>query len=148
MITAYAPAERLSERLLEQKIVERIWARDPPVWGAAAGSADERSITNRLGWLEIDKTMRPELERLQRLREETHREHLESVYLLGMGGSSLCAEVLRSVFGSGPGFPEITVLDTTDERTLMSATERMTPDRTLFLVASKSGGTLEVASME
>ena len=144
----YEPAARLCDRLLEEKLVERIWTRDPTVWAAAAGSADERSIGSRLGWLDIEKTMRPQLDRLIELREELHREHLESVYLLGMGGSSLCAEVLRSVFGSAPGFPDLMVLDTTDERTLLTATERMNPDRTVFLVASKSGGTIEVASME
>jgi glucose-6-phosphate isomerase len=148
MNIAYNPAVLLSERLLEQKVVERIWARDPTVWGATAGSAEERSISNRLGWLDVDTTMRPVLERLHHLRDDIHAGHLESVYLVGMGGSSLCAEVLRTVFGSAPGFPDITVLDTTDERTLMRATERMTPGRTVFLVASKSGGTIEVASME
>ena len=148
MNIAYDPAIRLSERLLEQQVVERIWARDPAVWGASAGSADQRSISNRLGWLDVDKTMRAELDRLHELRDEVHGEHLESVYLLGMGGSSLCAEVLKTVFGSAPGFPDIVVLDTTDERTLMRATEQITPARTLFLVASKSGGTIEVASME
>ena len=148
MNSAYEPALRLSERLLQEKTVDRIWARDPTVWGAKAGSADEVSILNRLGWLDVETTMRPELDRLRALHDEIRAAHLESVYLLGMGGSSLCAEVLRSVFGSAPGFPDMTVLDTTDERTLMRATERMTPARTLFLVASKSGGTLEVASME
>jgi hypothetical protein len=70
------------------------------------------------------------------------------VYLLGMGGSSLCAEVLRSVFGIADGHPELFVLDTTDERTITAAASRMNPSRTWFLVASKSGGTVEVASME
>jgi glucose-6-phosphate isomerase len=148
MKIAYDQAARLSDRLLEQKVVDRIWAQDPRVWSATAGSADEKSILNRLGWLHVEKTMRPQLDRLRQLQNEIHREHLQSVYLLGMGGSSLCAEVLRSVFGSAPGFPDMVVLDTTDERTLMTATERLTPERTLFLVASKSGGTIEVASME
>jgi hypothetical protein len=70
------------------------------------------------------------------------------VYLLGMGGSSLCAEVLRSVFGVADGFPELFVLDTTDELTITSAAGRLEPRETLFLVSSKSGGTVEVASME
>ena len=131
-----------------EKTVERIWARDPAVWGAAPGSAAEQSIRNRLGWLDIESTMPPHLEALKALRAEAHGAHIESVYLLGMGGSSLCAEVLRFIFGSAPGFPDMVVLDTTDERTLMTATERMTPSRTWFLVASKSGGTIEVASME
>ena len=65
-----------------------------------------------------------------------------------MGGSSLCAEVLRAVCGIAPGHPELYVLDTTDEQTIASAAARLDPARTLFLVASKSGGTVEVASLE
>jgi hypothetical protein len=70
------------------------------------------------------------------------------VYLLGMGGSSLCAEVLRSVYGVADGHPDVTVLDTTDESTITNAARRMDPERTWILVASKSGSTVEVASME
>jgi hypothetical protein len=76
------------------------------------------------------------------------QEGIRAVYLLGMGGSSLCAEVLRSVFGVAPGYPELFVLDTTDERTIASAAGRLEARETLFLVSSKSGGTVEVASME
>ena len=83
-----------------------------------------------------------------RLDEAAREEGVEAVYLLGMGGSSLCAEVLRSVYGVAPGSPQLFVLDTTDESTLTTAAARMTPDRTWFVVASKSGGTVEVASME
>lgn len=144
----YEAAARLADRLIEEKTIDRIWARDPAVWGAAPGSADELSIGTRLGWLDIESTMRPHLEALKALRTETHEARVEAVYLLGMGGSSLCAEVLRFIFGSAPGFPDLLVLDTTDEHTLMTATERMTPSKTWFLVASKSGGTIEVASME
>ena len=144
----YEPAARLSDQLLSDRVVERLWARDPAVWGAASGSADEQSVASRLGWLDVATTMPPHLERLRVFREQIHNEHFETAYLLGMGGSSLCAEVLRSVAGSAPGFPDLVVLDTTDERTLMNATEHMNPERALFIVASKSGGTIEVASME
>src|SRR5918992_422142 len=65
-----------------------------------------------------------------------------------MGGSSLCAEVLRVVHGGAAGHPELFVLDTTDERTIVNAAARMVPDRTWIVVASKSGSTVEVASME
>ena len=92
--------------------------------------------------------MRPHLERVKGLSESAKAEQTESVYLLGMGGSSLCAEVIASVLGVAHGFPNVVVLDTTDEQTIVAAASRMTPERTLFLVASKSGGTIEVASME
>ncbi len=92
--------------------------------------------------------MRPHLERVDAIGESARAEKIEAVYLLGMGGSSLCAEVLRSVLGVAKGAPRIYVLDTTDEQTLHTVAARMTPDRSWFLVASKSGGTVEVASME
>src|SRR5262249_44415949 len=66
----------------------------------------------------------------------------------GMGGSSLCAEVIASVVGVADGYPHLTVLDTTDERTITRAASSSDPKETLFIVASKSGGTVEVASME
>jgi glucose-6-phosphate isomerase len=146
--TSYQPAIRIAGKLLEDKVVSRIWERDPAVWRAAAGTPAEQSISTRLGWLDVPQTMQPHMDGLKALRDEVHSERVESVFLLGMGGSSLCAEVLRSVFGSAPGFPDVVVLDTTDERTLMRATESMHPERTWFLVSSKSGGTIDVASME
>jgi glucose-6-phosphate isomerase len=103
---------------------------------------------SRLGWLDVGTTMAPHLDRVAALGQAAREEQVESVYLLGMGGSSLCAEVLRSVYGVATGFPQLVVLDTTDESTLTTAAARMTPDRTWFIVASKSGGTVEVASME
>ena len=138
----------LSDRLLQDSVVEKIWKRDPSAWGAAPGSADERSINTRLGWLDVGETMKPHMTAVHKLRDEVREEQFEAAYLLGMGGSSLCAEVLRSVFGIADGFPQLHVLDTTDERTLTTAASRLDPARTLFIVASKSGGTVEVASME
>ena len=68
-------------------------------WKAAPGSADAKSIESRLGWLDVGSTMKPHMDAVHRLREQVRDEKFEAVYLLGMGGSSLCAEVLRAVFG-------------------------------------------------
>lgn len=138
----------LSDRLLHDAVVEKIWKRDSSVWAATPGSADARSIATRLGWLDVAQTMKPHMPAVHRLRDEVREGGFEAAYLLGMGGSSLCAEVLRSVFGVAEGFPQLYVLDTTDERTLTTAAARLHPARTLFIVASKSGGTVEVVSME
>lgn len=138
----------LSDSLLQGAVVEKIWKRDPSPWNAAPGSPDAQSISTRLGWLDVGQTMKPHLPAVHRLRDEVREGRFEAAYLLGMGGSSLCAEVLRSVFGVAEGFPQLHVLDTTDERTLSGAAARLEPSRTLFIVASKSGGTVEVASME
>lgn len=139
---------QLLDQLLHDRVVSRIWAREIGAWNAAAGSADAKSIETRLGWLDVAHTMAPHLDRVIALGAAAKEERVEAVYLLGMGGSSLCAEVLRSVYGIAEGFPELYVLDTTDERTITGAAGRMDPARTWFLVASKSGGTVEVASME
>ena len=148
MKLAYHAAADLSDRLLHDRVVEKIWQRDPGAWAAAPGSADARSIETRLGWLDVAKTMSAKLKQVHHLRDEVKAERFERAYLLGMGGSSLCAEVMSSVFGVAEGFPQLTVLDTTDELTLTTAANRLDPARTLFIVASKSGSTVEVASME
>ncbi len=144
----YSPATRLVDRFLHERLVSRIWERDPRAWGADAGSADERSIRSRLGWLDVPETMSAGVPRAARLAQQIAAEQFDAVYLLGMGGSSLCAEVLRLVCGVAPGHPELFVLDTTDELTITTAAARLDPARTLFVVASKSGGTVEVASLE
>ena len=146
--TKYAPANDIAERFLKERIVTRIWERDISVWGAAPGSVDARSISTRLGWLDVDKTMGPELDRVHRLGESARREHIRSVYLLGMGGSSLCAEVMRSVYGAADGYPNLLVLDTTDEHSIAGSASAMDARRTWFIVASKSGSTVEVSSLE
>ncbi len=148
MPTRHKPATDEVARLLQSKLVTRIWNRDIGAWNAAPGSADAKSISTRLGWLDVAGTMSPHVGRLEALARAATSERIEDVYLLGMGGSSLCAEVLHSVLGRAAGFPQLHVLDTTDEATITSAAGRLDPARTWFLVSSKSGTTVEVASME
>jgi glucose-6-phosphate isomerase len=148
MTLPYEAAAQLANRLLHEHVVSRIWDRDISTWGAEPGSSAAKSISSRLGWLDVASTMAPHLDRVAALGQAAREEGVESVYLLGMGGSSLCAEVLRSVYGVADGFPDLVVLDTTDEYMLTTAAGRMNPARTWFIVASKSGGTVEVASME
>ena len=148
MTLPYEPAAALASKLLQDRVVSRIWARDISVWNAEPTSDAAKSITSRLGWLDVGTTMRPHLDRVAALGQAARDEGVRAVYLLGMGGSSLCAEVLRSVYGVAEGSPELFVLDTTDEQTITTAAARMDPQRTWVVVASKSGGTVEVASME
>jgi len=145
----YEPARRTIDALLADHLIGRIWRRDVSAW-AGATPQDEvgRAIANRLGWLDVPQTMRPELDAVVRVAEEVRRDGIRTVYLLGMGGSSLCAEVIRAVYGIREGFPDLVVMDTTDEATIHAALSRLDAAATLFLVASKSGGTIEVASME
>ena len=148
MTLPFEPAAHLADRFLGERVVTRIWDRDPSVWRAEPGSEAERSIANRLGWLDVGDTMPPHLDRIAAFVDSVRAESVAAVYLLGMGGSSLCAEVIRAVHGISPGHPQVIVLDTTDERTLNEAATSLDPARSLFLVASKSGGTVEVMSME
>jgi len=130
-------------------LVPRIWKRDPTVWMAPGRDSDTaaRAIANRLGWLDAPVTMAAHLDRLAALSETARSSGVRDVYLLGMGGSSLCAEVINAA-RTESGFPSLHVLDTTDEQTLTNAAARLDPKRSWFIVASKSGGTVEVVSME
>jgi glucose-6-phosphate isomerase len=144
----YEPAARVMDELLDRNLIARIWRRDPTVWTAEAASAEARAIANRLGWLDAPAGMPPEAARVRAVADEARADRIAIVYLLGMGGSSLCAEVIRSVYGVQEGFPELAVMDTTDDSTIAAALERLEAARTWFVVASKSGGTIEPASME
>jgi glucose-6-phosphate isomerase len=148
MTKIWEPAGRLAHTLIENHTVRRIWDRDITAWNAAPQSAAAKSIGSRLGWLDAGHTMSAHLERVNALALAAREARVETVYLLGMGGSSLCAEVIRTVFGIREGAPELFVMDTTDEAAITAAANRMDPTRTWFLVASKSGGTVEVVSAE
>jgi glucose-6-phosphate isomerase len=137
-----------ADPLIHQHLVPRIWRRDVTVWTVEPDSEPARSIESRLGWLDVPTGMQPELSRVEAVAEEVRRDGIDTVYLLGMGGSSLCAEVMRAVYGVKPGYPALVVMDTTDEAAIAGALRRLDPAKTLFLVASKSGGTIEPASME
>ena len=135
-------------------IVPRIWQRDATVWmlPGRESEATARAIGNRLGWLDAPEAMAAHVERATALAASARSEGIRDVYLLGMGGSSLCAEVMRTSparpEGDRDAWPRLHVLDTTDEQALTAVAGRMDPSHTWFLVASKSGGTVEVASME
>jgi glucose-6-phosphate isomerase len=133
---------------VDYRLIGRIWRRDVSVWTADPTGETAQSISNRLGWLDVPTGMQPEQPRVEALADEVRQAGISMVYLLGMGGSSLCAEVMRSVYGTREGYPEMVVMDTTDEAAIHGALARLDPRRTLFLVASKSGGTIEPASME
>ena len=129
-------------RLAEQRIVERIWQRDYTVW-----REDPREIADRLGWLDAPDTMQREVPGLLEFAGQVRREGYRHIVLLGMGGSSLGPEVLRSALSPAPGFPELIVLDSTVPAQVAAVAARIDPPRTLFLVSSKSGGTLETLSL-
>jgi transaldolase / glucose-6-phosphate isomerase len=116
--------------------VRRLWAADASLW-------TETDEAHWLGWLEIvDKELKG-IAHLQDFAEDVRRTGFKDVLLLGMGGSSLGPEVLGETFGSRSGFPKLHVLDSTDPAQIRHFEARIDPARTLFLVSSKSGSTLE-----
>jgi len=132
----------------------RIWGRDGTLWTqepqATSGPApsDVEGIENRLGWLELPTTMPVEVTRLKALATEVQAAGTERVVLLGMGGSSLAPEVMRHVLGVSPGYPDLLVLDTTDPTQIRRVTQSSPLlSHTLFIVASKSGTTIEMQSL-
>jgi transaldolase / glucose-6-phosphate isomerase len=116
--------------------VRRLWAADASLW-------TETDEANWLGWLEIVDKQLKGIAQLQDFAEDVRRTGFKDVLLLGMGGSSLGPEVLGETFGSRPGFPALHVLDSTDPMQIRHFEARIDPARTLFLVSSKSGSTLE-----
>ncbi len=120
----------------------RLWAKDSTLWSSDPTKRDE--IRDRLGWLSVAEQM---LEHVQEFRDLARDGRTYSdVVLLGMGGSSLCPDVLRNTFGSTKGHPKLHVLDTTDPATILGVRARIRIQDTLFIVASKSGETTETLS--
>ena len=133
--------EAALEQAIGQEVVRRIWERDHTLW-----KPHPREITDRLGWLDIVEKMRERTALLSELAAELWNDGYRDVLLLGMGGSSLAPEVYRETFGTRDGFPDLAVLDSTDPLVVSSFAERLRPDSTLFIVATKSGKTVETLS--
>ncbi|MGD1993279.1 MAG: bifunctional transaldolase/phosoglucose isomerase [Anaerolineae bacterium] len=136
--------EPVSEALVhmaEDTVVDRVWAHDHTVWQPSPSE-----ITNRLGWLRIAGEMKNEIPRLEELADTVRAAGYTDVLLLGMGGSSLAPEVFRKTFGVRKGYLNLAVLDSTDPGAVLTQAERLDLSRTLFIVASKSGGTVETLS--
>ncbi|HEY65388.1 MAG TPA: bifunctional transaldolase/phosoglucose isomerase [Caldilineae bacterium] len=127
-------------------IVERIWARDASLWKDEP--SHQKIIRNRLGWLDIAGKMRERVDELKALAHEVWSEGFRDVLLLGMGGSSLCVEVFRQVYGPQPNAPRLWVLDTTHPDTIRRLEKQIDLERTLFIVSSKAGTTTETRSFE
>jgi transaldolase / glucose-6-phosphate isomerase len=116
--------------------VERLWARDARLWTGGPEAS-------WLGWLEmVDEQLR-RVDELRRVAEDVRQAGFRHALLLGMGGSSLCPEVLRMTFGPLSGWPELSVLDSTDPAQVRAAEAKGHLGRTVFIVSSKSGTTLE-----
>jgi transaldolase/glucose-6-phosphate isomerase len=133
-------SDKVRQRLAtlhEQNVVRRIWDRDPSVWS----NADE---ARWLGWLTLPMQDRDGVALVVQFANEIKAQGMTDTVLLGMGGSSLAPEVMRAIIGRTDGYPNLHVVDSTDPGQIRSVDRAIDIRRTLFLVASKSGTTLEV----
>lgn len=130
------------QRFERERVIARLWEKDYRLW-----KPEPQEIADRLGWLTVQNQMRQQIPDLDRCRSTARELRIRDVVLLGMGGSSLGPEVLRASFGSQTGAPRFRVLDSTVPGWVRQVTKTINPVRTLFLVASKSGGTIEVMSL-
>ncbi len=126
----------------EQNVLRRVWSKDDSLWGPG----DDRP-SERLGWLTIAEQSLEHLDDVLAFVEELRSEGFSDCALLGMGGSSLAPEVFRQTFGTADGYLRLHVLDSTHPDAVAGLQAQLPLDRTLFLVSSKSGGTLEPRSM-
>jgi transaldolase/glucose-6-phosphate isomerase len=127
------------EEAARQKLGEQLRAGDPSLWPAPAVSR------SRLGWLSLPDTMASEVDRLTELAAEVRAAGARDVLVLGMGGSSLAAEVFAALL-TVPGAPRLAVLDSTHPAAVAAHLEAFPPATSLYVVASKSGTTLETLS--
>lgn len=127
----------------KQNFIRRLWAKDPTLWFPKP----EPEIANRLGWLFLPEMKHEKIEDLIFFAEQVKDVDISHVVLLGMGGSSLAPEIFQKTFGNVPGYPELIVFDSTHPSAIRSIMDKLDLNRTLFLVSSKSGTTLETLSL-
>ncbi len=140
-----AAFDRRLEAFAADRVGARLAAADPTLW-KPEDAAHQAVIAEALGWIGVYEDVRDELGDLAEFVTEVRAEGFRSAVLLGMGGSSLAPEVFRDVLGDTENGLELHVLDSTDPAAVLAVEAAVDLDRTLFVVASKSGGTTETAS--
>jgi len=139
-----AAVDRRLAAFADEHLPERLWQADPTLW-KPGDEGHQRVVRNALGWLNVFEAVRGGLDGLRALADEVRAEGYRHAVLLGMGGSSLAAEVMQAVVGPAPGYLDLRVLDSTDPAAVAAVERSLDLERTLFIVASKSGTTTETA---
>jgi glucose-6-phosphate isomerase len=134
-------ADGILKETEEKRIIPRIWKFDYTVW-----KDDPTEITNRLGWLDSPEVMDDAIPEMKKFVDAVRKEGYTHALLLGMGGSSLAPEVFRKTFGVKKGFLDLAVLDSTDPGAVSNFADNLDPQKTLYIVSTKSGGTVETMS--
>ncbi|MCK6539542.1 MAG: bifunctional transaldolase/phosoglucose isomerase [Anaerolineales bacterium] len=140
-------ADSVSRRIAQleaDSVPARIWKHDPTLW--AKDEAGKAEVTIRMGWLDSTIKAREKLEEYRAFAKEVHKAKVDRVLVLGMGGSSLTAEVFSSMLAAAniTAPLSLAILDSTDPAQVAQAAKDYPPDKSLYIVASKSGGTAEV----
>ena len=129
-------------KLERNRFAERFFNHDHLLW-----ADDPSEITNRLGWVHLPEEMLRVTDEIEGFSESVRKKGFTDVVVLGMGGSSLSSEVFRSIFTPKDGFLRLTLLDTTDPDFILRTRNNLDLLRTLFVVSSKSGSTVETVSL-
>ena len=130
------------ERLNKGNIQARVWERDYTLWG---NEPDE--ISDRLGWLDAPTKMPAHIPAITEFSEEILADGFTDIVLIGMGGSSLAPELFAKTFTRPAGHPRITIMDSTHPGAVTQISEKFDAKKTFFIVATKSGGTVETISL-
>lgn len=128
------------EELAQRDFLKKLWAKDACLWSSDPQHVE--IIKKALGWLDIPQRLLEEVANMQSFAKEVAAEFAH-VVVLGMGGSSLAPDILRETFGKTDGYPQLHVLDSTDPEQLRTLEGEIDLERSLFIVASKSGTTTE-----
>jgi transaldolase/glucose-6-phosphate isomerase len=140
-----APLAARIKQATSEQVARRVWHKDETLWGGgrAGRAGPDQEIGNRLGWLTIADAMLEDVDAIEQFARGCAADGLTDAVLLGMGGSSLAPEVLRASFGEQSGALRLHVLDSTDPDAIRGVERRIDIAKTLFVVSSKSGGTIE-----
>jgi transaldolase/glucose-6-phosphate isomerase len=137
-----APVAERVKQAIAGTVAQRVWRRDPALWGGPGVP----EIEDRLGWLTVSETMLENAPELNAFADQCRADGFSDCVLLGMGGSSLGPEVIRRSFGEIPGGLRLQVLDSTHPEVVLRVQESIDLEKTIFVVSSKSGGTIETLS--
>lgn len=133
--------EKSLNHISRERIIARTWQKDFTVWG---NSPEE--ISNRLGWLDCVEVTKKSISEINTFVDEVRKEGFTDALLMGMGGSSLAPEVFRLTFGVRKGYLDLHVLDSTHPEAILDYEKKLDPEKTLYIVSTKSGGTVETMS--
>jgi len=135
-----AIAKKITD-MKKERIIDRIWEKDFTVW-----ENTPTGISNRLAWLDSPVETRNALNEINEFVKSVTDDGFTDVLLMGMGGSSLSPEVFSKVFGTKKGFMNLYVLDSTHPGAVLEYAHKLNPGKTLYIVSTKSGGTVETIS--